>query len=141
MTTMDLPTSDSPPRPTPIPMLAEKDVRLWSMLCHLSGLAALLIPSFGGVLGPLVLWLIKRNDHPTIDANGKEALNFQLSVLLYTWALLVVGFGTLFILIGFAFIALAIFVSVVALIFAVVAAVKASNGEAYRYPLTIRFIS
>ena len=43
------------------------------MLCHLSALAGLLVPSIGAALGPLVVWLIRRNDHPTIDAHGRES--------------------------------------------------------------------
>jgi uncharacterized Tic20 family protein len=125
--------------PTP----SEKDVRMWSMLCHLTALCQLVvpIPSLGAVAGPLVVWLLKRNDHPTIDANGKESLNFQISMLIYTWALGVVGFATVFILIGFLFLALAFVVWLVALIYAVIAAVKASGGETYHYPFTIRFIN
>ncbi len=132
----------TPPIPPPPPSgLPERDIRTWSMLCHLAALAGLLVPSFGAVVGPLVVWLLKRNDHPTIDANGKESLNFQLSILIYSWALGVVGIATAFILIGFAFLFLAFVVGLLGLIFAVIAAIKVSNGESYRYPFTIRFFN
>ncbi|MBX3745347.1 MAG: DUF4870 domain-containing protein [Verrucomicrobiae bacterium] len=128
---------------TPIttPALPEKEVRLWSMLCHLAALTGLLIPSFGAVVGPLVFWLVKRNDHPTIDANGKEALNFQLSALIYSWGLGLLGAATLFILVGFLFLFCAFVVSLAALILAIVASIKVSNGETFQYPFTIRFFT
>lgn len=133
--------SDSPMTPIPTPTVPEKDVRLWSMLCHLTALTGLLIPSFGAVVGPLVVWLVKRNDHPTIDANGKEALNFQLSALLYSWGLGLLGTLTLFILVGFLFLFLAFAIGLAALILAIVASIKVSNGETFRYPFTIRFFT
>lgn len=130
---------DSPPSVTP--GLADKDVRTWSMLCHLAALLGLVVPSVGSVIGPLVVWLVKRNDHPTIDAHGKESLNFQLSILIYSWVLGVIGFiGTLFI-VGLPILLLAFLVGIAGLAFSVYAAIKASNGEAYRYPCTIRFFA
>lgn len=121
--------------------MADKDVRLWSMLCHLSALCGLLVPSFGAVLGPLVIWLIKRNDHPDIDANGKESLNFQISILIYTWVLGAVGAATLFLLVGFAFIFAAFLISVGGLIYAILGAVRTSNGEPHRYPFALRLVT
>ncbi len=123
------------------PGLPEKDIRTWSMLCHLAALAGLLVPSVGTVVGPLVVWLVKRNDHPVIDANGKESLNFQISFFIYTWALGLIGLATTFLLIGFGFLLLAFVTGVVGLVFSVVASIKVSNGEHYRYPLTIRFLN
>ncbi|MGE3312340.1 MAG: DUF4870 domain-containing protein [Limisphaerales bacterium] len=124
----------------PPPGIPEKDIRTWSMLCHLAALCGLLVPSVGTVVGPLVVWLVKRNDHPTIDAHGKEALNFQISVFIYTWALGVIGIATTWLLIGFGFLLLAFVAGIVGLVYSVVAAIKVSNGESFRYPLTIRFL-
>lgn len=134
----DPPPFTYPPATETIP---EKDVRLWSTLCHLAALFGLVVPTLGSVVGPLVVWLIKRNDHPTIDAHGKEALNFQLSVLIYCWVLGIIGVATLWILVGFAFLALSFLIGLAALILAIVAAVKASNGESFRYPFSIRFFT
>lgn len=120
---------------------AERDVRMWSTLCHLSALVGLLVPSIGAAIGPLVVWLLKRNDHPTIDSNGKEALNFQLSVLVYTWVLGMIGALTAFILVGFLFLGLAFLIGIGALVLAIIASIKVSNGQSYRYPLTIRFLN
>ena len=125
----------------PLVGIADKDVRTWSMLCHLAALAGLVVPSVGTVVGPLVVWLIKRNDHPTIDANGKESLNFQISMFIYTWALGLTGLATTFLLIGFGILALAFVAGIVGLVYSVIASVKVSNGESFRYPFTIRFLS
>ena len=94
-------------------------------------------------LGPLVVWLAKRESHPFVDAQGKEALNFNLSALLYIVVLFVFGFIFTVFTLGFG-----LFLFVPALIAAmaawvvlvIVAAVKASKGELFRYPLTIRFV-
>ena len=138
------PDSSYPPPPSygaPLSAgMAEKDIRLWSMLCHLSALAGLAIPSLGSVLGPLIVWLIKRNDHPTIDKQGRESLNFQISILIYTWVLVVIGIPTTFILVGFVFLGFSVLVGLAGLVGAIIGAIKTSNGESFRYPLTIRFL-
>jgi len=110
------------------------NVRTWCVACHLSALAGFVLPAFGHVLGPLIVWLIKRGDSPEIDAHGKEALNFQISMLIYN---LVAGVLCL-VLIGFALLAVLHILNVV---FVIIAALKASEGQMYRYPLTIRLIN
>lgn len=104
----------------------------WGMACHLAAFAGWVIP-LGWILGPLVVWLIKRTQFPFVDEQGKEALNFHISLLIYG-----IAAGILcLILIGFLLlIALGIF----QIVFVIIAAIKASNGKNYRYPLTIRFI-
>jgi len=104
------------------------------MACHLSALAGFVVPAFGHVLGPLVVWLIKRGEASEIDAHGKEAANFQISMLIYN---LVAGVLCL-LLIGFALLAI---LHILNVIFVIVAAIKANEGQMYRYPLTIRLIS
>jgi uncharacterized Tic20 family protein len=103
-----------------------KDVTNMAMLCHLLAI-------FTGFLGPLIIWLIKKDDAPFIDRHGKEALNFQLTVLI---AMIVSGLLT-FICIGFIML-MAVWIA--DLILCIIAALKASRGEEYRYPLTIRFL-
>ena len=110
------------------------NVRTWCVACHLSALAGFVIPAFGHILGPLLVWLIKRGDASEIDAHGKEALNFQISMLIYN---LVAGVFCL-VLIGFALLAVLHILNVV---FVIIAALKASEGQIYRYPLTIRLLS
>ncbi|MGB0259709.1 MAG: DUF4870 domain-containing protein [Coraliomargarita sp.] len=109
----------------------DSNARTMGMLCHLLALVQFLgIP---GVLGPLVIWLLKREEHPFIDSCGKEAVNFQLSVLIY----LIVAFVMVFIVIGFFLVPIIMLLSIV---YTVIAAIKASDGNDYQYPLTIRFI-
>jgi len=103
------------------------DVNTYNLLMHLSSLVF-------GFLGPLVMWLISKDKDPRIDEHGKEAVNFQISLILY-YILCVIGF---FLIVG---IFLIFAVLAIQIIFTIIAAVKASNGESYRYPLTIRFIS
>ncbi|MEX2353897.1 MAG: DUF4870 domain-containing protein [Gammaproteobacteria bacterium] len=110
-----------------------KDARNWGMICHLVALAGFIVP-FGNILGPLIVWVIKKDEHGFIDDQGKEAINFQLTMTLA----LIGSVILIFILIGFFLIfALCIFV----LVMTVVAAVKANEGVYYRYPLTIRFFN
>ena len=117
----------------------EKSARTWAMLCHLSALAGCVLPWFANLLAPLIVWLVKRNDHPLVDTHGKEALNFQISLLVYSLAgsavLFVSVIGILLIL---PFLGLLYVANIVAV---VMAAIRASEGKAVRYPLTLRFLS
>jgi uncharacterized Tic20 family protein len=122
---MDTPPQMNPPSAAPD--------RTWDVLCHIAALAGFVVP-FGNILGPLILWLIKRQEIPSVDAHGKESLNFQISVTIY----LAVAAVLMLVLIGFF---LMIGIAIASIVLVVIAAVKASNGELYRYPLTIRFIN
>jgi uncharacterized Tic20 family protein len=103
------------------------------MACHLIALCGFVIP-FGNVLGPLVLWLIKKDSMPLVDRHGKEALNFQITVLIAAIASALL----MFILIGFV---LLIVVGIGALVLTIMAAVKVANGELdYKYPFALRLI-
>lgn len=134
-------SSTPPPTGTPPPATPgsaphasglPSDVRNLGMAAHLSSfLGAWVALAF---VGPLVLWLVKRDDHPFIEHHAKEALNFNLSVLLYG---AIAGVLSL-LLIGLPFL---IAIVVAWVILTIVAAVKAANGEGYRYPMTIRFVS
>ena len=112
--------------------VTNKDETMWAMFCHLSALAGFVIP-FGNIIGPLVLWIIKKDEYPLVNDNGKEALNFQISMTIY----FLISIVLIFVAIGILFlIALGLFE-----IFAIViASIKASEGKTYRYPLTIRFL-
>jgi uncharacterized protein len=111
------------------------------MAAHLSSFAIFVgIPWF---IGPLAVWLIKRNDDPFIDAHGKEALNFNLSLLIYAVAIAVGGVVLGVLTLGLAVIPAALLgVALLVLWFVctIIAAVKASGGETYRYPLTIPLV-
>jgi len=106
--------------------------RNWSMLCHLSAFAAFFFP-FGGIIGPLICWLSRKDESLWIDVNGKASMNFQLSLLLY----MVLAIPLCFILIG---IPIVVFLGFLKVICIVIASVKASKGENFRYPISIPFI-
>ncbi len=110
----------------------EKRERTWGMLCHLLALSGFIIP-FGHILGPLIMWLIKKDESAFVDYNGKESLNFQISVTIYG---IVAGILTL-VLIG---IPLLFALGVFDIVMVITATVRANKGEKYHYPLTIRFI-
>src|SRR5438093_4283386 len=111
---------------------SSSDVRMWNVLCHATALAGFFVPWAGHILGPLIVWLVKRGDSPEIDAHGKEALNFQISMLIYN----VVAAVFCLILIGFVFLAI---LWVLNAVFVIIASIQASDGKLYRYPMTIRF--
>lgn len=111
-----------------------RDARMWAMICHLAGLAGFAIPIIiSNIIAPLVVWQIKKEDDHFIDENGKEALNFQISVSIYE----LVCIPLIFACVG---IPLLIAVAIFDLVCIIIAAVKSNNGEYYRYPFTIRLI-
>ena len=111
----------------------DKNDNSLGILCHLLAFATFVIPFAGSIIGPLVLWLIKRGESPYLDEVGKEVLNFNISWFIYS---LVAGLS-IFVLIG---IVLLPVVWLVWFILVIVAAIQASGGKFHRYPLTIRFI-
>jgi len=111
----------------------QKQERNWAMLCHLAALAMYVAIPFGNIIGPLVIWLIKKDEFPFVDEQGKEALNFQISMTIYFF---LAGFMIL-VVIGIVILP-ALFV--LQIIFIIIAAVKVSDGESYQYPFTIRLI-
>jgi len=110
----------------------DKNARLWGMLCHLAGLAGFAFP-FGNVILPLIFWQLKKSEYRFVDAQGKEALNFQISMTIYG----LVTIPLFFLCIGPFLLAA---VAIVDLVLLLIAAIKANNGESYRYPLAIRFV-
>ncbi|HST31323.1 MAG TPA: DUF4870 domain-containing protein [Chthoniobacterales bacterium] len=125
--------SSSPQSPVPTSSTSS-EIRTWSVLCHASALLGLFFHFFGHLLGPLIVWLIKRDLSPEVDANGKESLNFQLSMLIYD---IVAGILCI-VLIG---IPILIALWILNTVFVIIASVKTSEGKIYRYPFTIRFLS
>jgi uncharacterized protein len=107
--------------------------RTWGMLAHLSALVGLVVPPIGIVLGPLAVWLARREDSAFVAAHAREALNFNITVLLgiVVCALLMLVF------VGF-LLGTALFIAW--LVMTLIAAIKASEGEAYRYPISLRLV-
>jgi len=122
----------TPPPPGAPPVASPPNARMFAMLCHLSAFAGLVVP-FGNVLGPLIVWMVKKEEIPEIDPHGKESVNFQISLSIYMFvaALLILLVVGIFLVIG-----LAIFWAIVVII----ASMRANEGGFYKYPLTIRFI-
>ena len=125
---MDGPNSPATPGTVPT-----ENERTWGMLAHLSALAGLVMPLIGIVLGPLVVWLARRDESEFVAAHAKEALNFNISVLLGALACMLL----MLVFIGF-LLGTALFVAW--LVMMLIAAIKASEGQSYRYPFSLRLV-
>jgi len=112
--------------------------RTWGMLCHLAALSAF-FSGIGLVLGPLIVWLIKRDEMPFVNDQGKEALNFNITVFIVSAALWIISIVTLGLGLLIA-VPLWIVIALIWLIVTIVAAIKANDGEYYRYPFALRLI-
>ena len=114
------------------------------MGCHLAALTAFVGIPFGNILGPLIIWLLKKDQYPLVDEHGKQSLNFQISVIIYGLvlmaAIIITALTVLLIPVAVLLGALLAAVIIADFVLVVVAAIKASNGETYQYPFTIRFI-
>jgi hypothetical protein len=114
------------------PGAADANARQWAMIAHLSALAGLVIGL--NWLGPLIVYLVKKDEHPFIADQSREALNFNLSVFIY----IIVSAVLILLVVG---IFLLPVVAVAWLVLTIIAAMRANNGEQYRYPLTIRMVT
>jgi uncharacterized Tic20 family protein len=110
----------------------KKQARTWGMLCHLAALLGYIGPLLN-LLGPFVVWLIKKNEFSFVDEQGKESMNFQITMTLLAvlaMLLIVIKIGILLI----------IAIGIANVVFVIIASVKTNNGESYQYPFKIRFI-
>jgi uncharacterized protein len=107
--------------------------RTWGMLAHLSALLGVVVPLIGCVLGPLAVWIGRRDDSPFVEAQAKEALNFNISVFLGS----IVCSLLMLVFIGF-ILGAALFVAW--LVMTLIAAIRASEGIPYRYPFSLRLV-
>ncbi len=130
-------TPPSPPQATPPPPSATPDDRSreanqWAMFVHFSILAGFIVP-FAGLVLPIVLWQLKKDEFPSVDAHGKVVVNWLISAIIYMLVCLVL----VLIIIGwFGLVA----ISVATLVFAIVGGIKANEGVVWEYPLSIRFL-
>lgn len=122
-----------PPPPPPLAPGTSSDIRTWCVLCHAAALLGLFFHFLGHLLGPLIVWLVKRGDSPEVDAHGKESLNFQISMLIYD----AIAAILCIVLIG---IPILIALWVLNTVLVIIASIQASEGKFYRYPITIRLI-
>ncbi|MBO0722234.1 MAG: DUF4870 domain-containing protein [Blastocatellia bacterium] len=111
-----------------------RDDRTWAMLAHLSALVGYSFIPFGNVVAPLIVWVIKKDQSWFIDDQAKEAMNFQISMVIYA----LISIPLVLLLIG---IVLLIILYVFGIVMVIIAAIRANDGIQYRYPLTLRFIT
>lgn len=114
--------------------------RTWAIISHLSALIVLLGIPFGNILGPFVVWLFARDKYPPVEDQAKEAMNFQISMSIYAVVALILAIGFTPVLIGFLFYPVVGLIVAADLILTIIASLRASKSELYRYPLTIRMI-
>jgi uncharacterized protein len=113
---------------------ADKDARMWGMLAHLSALSACLcLP----VVGPLIIWLIKKDEFSFVDDQGKESVNFQITMLIAVVVVIILGWIPV---IGLVTMILGPAVGIFNLVFIILATIQANNGVNYRYPVNLRLI-
>ncbi|MFT6341045.1 MAG: putative Tic20 family protein [Alcanivorax sp.] len=110
----------------------KQEERSLGLACHLLALAGLVVP-FGNILGPLIMWLVKKDQSSFVDDQGKEALNFNITISIAGF----IAFLLMFVVIGGLLLPI---IGIFWLVMTIIAAVKANGGERYRYPLTIRLI-
>lgn len=103
----------------------------WAMLIHLSIFSGYLVP-FAGLVVPILIWQLKKNEFPSIDAHGKMVMNFILSMLIYG----VICFALCFVFIGFP---LLFALSIAGIVLPIIGAIKANDGILWNYPLMIQF--
>jgi uncharacterized Tic20 family protein len=118
--------------PAPVAVPTETE-RTWGMLAHLSALAGVVLPLAGCVLGPFTIWISRRDSSAFVAEHAREALNFNITVVI---AAVVCGFLML-VFVGF-ILGTALFIAW--LVLTLIAAIKASEGESYRYPFALRFV-
>ncbi len=128
------PPTDASHTAVPEGAAVPKSARTWAMLSHLGGLVGfIMVVPFANLIAPLAIWLIKKDEHPFIDEQGKEALNFQITIIIA----MAVSLALTFVLIGFVLVPV---VYLAAVILMIIATIKSNEGEHYRYPLTLRLV-
>lgn len=126
------PSNEPPTSEPPAGGAPSAEERQWAMFTHLSALAGVVIP-FGSIIGPLVMWLIKKDTMPFVNDQGKEALNFNITVAIAA----IVCWILVFVLIGFLLLPALV---ILWLVFVIIGTMKANEGITYRYPFSLRLV-
>lgn len=117
--------------------------RNWAMACHLSALLLVTGIPLANILGPLIVWLLRKDQYQLVDEQGKESLNFQISMSIYALIGLVLTLmlivTILLIPVGMLALFLVGLLGLVDVLLVLIAAIDTGNGKHYQYPLTIRF--
>jgi uncharacterized Tic20 family protein len=143
--TTNVPPRTPPPRENEAPVVPvvdgdtssrarTQDEKSWGMYVHLAALAGLVVPG-GNLIGPLIVWMMKKDEMPFVDRHGKEEVNFQINILivaLLTLPIVLITFGIA--------IFLPMAVGILGAVMPIVAGMKANNGEEYQYPYIVRLI-
>lgn len=123
---------------------SESSARNWAMGCHLAALVLYVGVPFGNILGPLVVWLLKKDEYALVDQQGKESLNFQISLMIYSLvaiiAIIICAVSIILVPLAVVLGILLVLLYLLNLVVIIVAAIKTSNGELFTYPLTIKLI-
>ncbi|MGO2128351.1 MAG: DUF4870 domain-containing protein [Pseudoalteromonas prydzensis] len=114
------------------PVVVDKEQRTWAMLCHLSALAGFIIP-MGSIIGPLIVWLVKKDEMPLVAEHGRKSLNFQITMLIAY----IVCFILMFAVIG---VILLPIVAIFSFIMVVIGAIKTNDGKEFNYPFSLNLI-
>lgn len=115
------------------------DTRTWAMFAHLSALIGGMVGGVASFVGPLIIWLVRKDQDPFVGEHAKEALNFNIFVTVVVVASLLLSFATLGLGLIIA-VPLWLVTGVLWLVFTIQGSIRANNGEPYRYPITIRFV-
>lgn len=119
---------------TYVPELPPREARMWAMWCHLSALSGLVLQiPLANIIVPLIIWSMKKSEDPFIDEQGRESLNFQITLFIYT----VISVILILVIVG---IFLLIAVYLFGIVCVIIAAIRANEGREFRYPLTIRLL-
>lgn len=113
-------------------LAVDSESRKWGMWCHVSSLIGFLLP-FGNIIAPIVVWQMKKDVSLFVDEQGKESVNFQISMAIW----MILSCVLVIVVIGFVFLAI---LAVLSIVWIIMAGVQANEGRSFRYPLTIRFI-
>ncbi|MFO7548649.1 MAG: DUF4870 domain-containing protein [Acidimicrobiia bacterium] len=128
--------------PIPPPTSTPGQDRTWAVLAHATGLSNLIgIPS---IIGPLIIWLLRKDD-PSVEPHARESLNFQISIWIYALGGGLLGILLIVTIVGIVLLPVlllaAVILGILSIVFPVIGALKASNGEMYRYPITLRLLT
>ena len=114
------------------PVIMSKDERMWAMLCHLSALAGFIIP-MGSIIGPLIVWLIKKDEMPLVAEHGRKSLNFQITMFIAYIVCLILMFAVIGVI-------LLPIVAIFSFIMVVIGAIKTNDGKEFNYPFSLQLI-
>jgi uncharacterized Tic20 family protein len=112
--------------------LNNQETRQWAMFLHLSQLAGFIVPLLG-LIAPVIIWQIKKEQYPALDEHGKAVINWIISELIYG----AIGFVLVFVVIGIPILAV---LGVLGVVFPIIGGIKANNGELWHYPMSINIV-